>query len=106
MSLNEILAKLDAPVKPATKAQIMSYMKDLPSEHNELTTQCVEYLETHDTLQGFLVVVHALNAEEFMLKCLDEDTQSSDALSEEFEKLMSGDEKKTPTPALTSTRAP
>ena len=87
MSLHRILKSLDEPVRPEVTNQIISYMKSMPSEKEELISQCITHLESTQTLGAMLAVVHALNDGEFLMRC-HSDTSDTNALVSEFEELL------------------
>jgi hypothetical protein len=91
MPLHKILASLDQQVKPEVIKDVINYMKSMPKEHETLVLQCAEHINKSQTLASVLAVAHALNEEEILLKCRDDDILESD-LSNEFEKML--DEKK------------
>lgn len=82
---------MDQPVKTEVTKEIIRYMKNMPSEHENLILQCAEQLDRDQSLKSVLAVVHALNEGEFLLKCRDDDLISETELSSEFERLL-GDE--------------
>jgi hypothetical protein len=88
MSLNRIMAAMDEQVKPELIKEIINYMKNMPSEHEDLVLQCAECLHRDQKLLTVLAVVHALNEGEFLLKCRDDELLSECDLSKEFDKLM------------------
>lgn len=78
-------------MKPDVIKEIITYMKSMPKEQEALVLQCAEHINKSQTLGSVLAVAHALNEEEILLKCRDDDILEND-LSSEFEKLL--DEKK------------
>ena len=90
-SLLSIVEAMDQPVKTEVTKEIIRYMKNMPSEHENLILQCAEQLDRDQSLKSVLAVVHALNEGEFLLKCRDDDLISETELSSEFERLL-GDE--------------
>jgi hypothetical protein len=100
MPLNAILEAWDKPVKTEVIRDIISYMKTMPKEQEQLLLQCAEHLDKHQTLGSVLAVVHALNGSEIFLRCRDDDALESD-LTREFEQLL-GTDKKESTAVLTS----
>ncbi len=90
MPLNKILSEWDQPVKPDVINEIITYMKTMPQSQETLLIQCAEHLEHHRTLGAVLAVVHALNNEEFLLRCHDEDLDDTD-LSKELERMLMSD---------------
>lgn len=91
MPLLSIVEAMDQPVKTEVTKEIIRYMKNMPSEHENLILQCAEQLDRDQSLKSVLAVVHALNEGEFLLKCRDDDLISETELSSEFERLL-GDE--------------
>jgi hypothetical protein len=91
MPLLSIVEAMDKPVKTEVTKEIIRYMKNMPSEHENLILQCAEQLDRDQSLKSVLAVVHALNEGEFLLKCRDDDLISETELSSEFERLL-GDE--------------
>jgi len=99
MPLKEILDAWDRPVKPDIIREVISYMKIMPKEKENLVLECAEHLDQNHTLGAVLAVVHALNESELLLKCRDDDALESD-LTQEFERLLGDDKKEHP--SLTS----
>jgi hypothetical protein len=92
MPLNKILSEWDKPVKAEVINEIITYMKTMPQSKETLLIQCAEHLESHQTLGSVLAVVHALNEEEFLLRCQDDDLDEND-LSKELERMLMSDGK-------------
>jgi hypothetical protein len=87
MSLQKILNSLDEPVRPEVTHQIISYMKSMPSDKEELISQCITHLESTQTLGSMLAVVHALNDGEFLMRCHSDTSDATNELVSEFEEL-------------------
>ena len=85
MSLKSILDSWDKPVNPDVVKEIITYMKNMPSENENLVIQCAEHIEKTQSLGAVLAVVHALNGSEFLLKCIGND---EDEFTREFGQLL------------------
>ena len=95
MPLQKILSEWDKPVKAEMIKDIISYMKTMPKEQENLVLQCADHLDKSQSLCSVLAVAHALNENEIFLRCRDDDLLESE-LSDEFDKLMEQDgDKKT-----------
>ena len=94
MTLSKILAEWDQPVNPKVTKEMITYMKSMPAEKEELVLQCAAHLEKSQTLGAVLAVVHALNEGEFLLRHQEDSTLDELDLAKELEKLMNEDTKK------------
>jgi hypothetical protein len=104
MPLNKILAEWDKPVKAEMIKDIISYMKSMPKEQEQLVLQCAEHLDKSQSLGAVLAVAHALNEGEIFLRCRDDDDLLESELSNEFDRLLQESDKKNTThqPLLSS----
>ena len=87
MPLHAILSAMEKPVGAENIKHLIKYMKSMPKEHEPLVLECAECLEKSQSLGTVLAVVHALNEEEFLLKCRDDDVSDLD-IADEFERLL------------------
>ena len=94
MTLSKILAEWDLPVNPKVTKEIITYMKNMPAEQEELVLHCAAHLEKSQTLGAVLAVVHALNEGEFLLRHRDDDDALELDLAKELDKLMNDEHKK------------